>query len=235
MSEESLKSVEDNNTISTDEDIAEFTGWKGMIHRIYDAGDAPKIFSFLSDALKKKDLFDAFSVLTNGPKMITNEDMKTKLSKLSVDYGFVEPEGERWRPKRYTPYELTRTLKRIFRRENAPEELMKRLNQYMVSFLGDQRTKQVSEIVYFSEPLDYSYLGKIEEFFKERGLDPNSIILGSKFVHGSFLTPFSAPYSNSCKYSLKCPGLAYSDAEELAHLLEDKLSIKNIQIIFKRK
>jgi hypothetical protein len=227
MAKESLKVVEYHNPPFKDEhtnetDVPEFSGWENVINDVYGVDDASKIFSFLSDALRKRDLLDAFSSLIGSPKKISNENIKNKLSKLTLNYGFVELEGDIWRPKVYTPYELTKNLRRIFRRENAPRELIKILNRYTINFLGEsERSKKVSEVVFGSELLGLSCFGKIESFLKERGVD--SITLESKLESG-FL-----------RYSIKSPKLVYGVAEELTHLLEDELLVQYTYILPKAK
>jgi hypothetical protein len=218
--------------------------WKrflGVLYCIYDVEDARKIFLFLTDVLKKKDLYDAFSTLASGPKEITDEVMKRKMYNLKVIYGLVESDENVWRPKKYTPFELTKNIKRICKRENAPKELIKILNWYKTVLLEDkERMRKVSEMMIYSERgFDCDDFAMIKKFLKEKRLNPSNLTIEDKSdkekasLHFPYIRKYSAHLycPHSYEYSLKHPGLTYGVAEELASLLEDEFSVKNVEII----
>ena len=211
--------------------------WKhllGIFYRIYDDEDAGKIFLFLTDVLKKKNLYDTFSILTTGPKRITDADTKKNLFILKSTYGLVESEEDLWYPKRYSPLEQTRNLKRICKRGNAPKELIRILDRYKMEFIEDrERIRKVSEVIIYSKPIDYRGLLTIDKFLKERGLDPNDRVLELSKSERSkpYLPSLFCP--SIYEYSFRCRGLTYGIAEELLSLLEDEFPVTNVHIALK--
>jgi hypothetical protein len=130
------------NTLST---------WKrafGIFPRLYALEDSYSLFSFLTEVLEKKGLYETFSLIVNQPVLhesldpakrqhayILNE--KYRLINLSKD------ENGRivWVPNSFdSPYTFNKFLKKILEMENAPKEILK-IVEKQEKILSEERRK----------------------------------------------------------------------------------------------
>jgi len=238
ISDEYVEDIENENML---------WDWKrflGILPCVYEDGHALKIFSFLTGVLEKRNLYDAFSMMTSGPQDVTDKEKKIELYKLKMLYNLVDSDEDLWFPRKFTPLELTKNIKSICRKEGAPKELKKILNRYLVEFIEEKKSeRKVSEIHVHSEgSFEASDLRKIYEFLREIRLEPEKLELGIlreiklkpekyKMNYGEthYVQHIYGPAD--CTYSLRYRGLTYGHAEELRQFIEDNLPVKSACII----
>lgn len=126
--------------------------WKkafGIFPYLYDLGESYLLFSFLTEKLEKRNLFETFSLIANNPGLLHEKldfNKKQHAYILNEKYRLINlgKDGEgrtAWFPNSLaSPYEFNRLVKRILEIENAPKEVFK-IVEKQEKILSEERKK----------------------------------------------------------------------------------------------
>lgn len=126
--------------------------WKkvfGIVPYLYDTEESYLLFSFLTNALEKKNLYEMFSMVVNKPGILHENldfNKKQKAYVLNERYRLInlgKDENGRtaWFPNSLnSPYEVNRLLKKILEMENAPKEMLN-IVEKQERILSEERRK----------------------------------------------------------------------------------------------